>query len=291
MSTTQHPMGCDDRWRRRIDEVVLGRLSTDGWERLRGHLRGCEPCRDRYNRAVLVERMLHGGPPALAGPSPPELERIGASLFAAAETHRPWPRRAMAWLAPTPRWMALATVAAAVALVPLVARGPRVTPPEEIQARGGTVEVARRAGLRAFCLDGERVQALDPRGDVPRCARHANLKLTVTNPGGWPRVFLVGVDAQHAIKWYEPRPPESESVAAPNEADAPVGGAVRLEVNHAAGLVRIYALFSDRPVAATEVEAAVAELGQKGLGPAVAEALPLGRSDVLQRSLLIEVQP
>jgi hypothetical protein len=287
-------MGCDDRWRQLIDEVILGELAAAQWERLRGHLRGCDPCRERYNRAVLAERMLHGGPAALGAPSPPELERIGASLFAAVEARRPLWQRARGWLASPRHLGALVAAAAALALVPLIARGPSLAPPREFQARGGAPAVERPAGVRAFCLDGERVTALDPKGGVPACDRASHLKLTVSNAGDWSRVFLVGIDDAHALKWYAPRPPESESVeapAGPDAVDAPVGGAVRLAVNHAPGPVRIFALFSDKPVRAAEVEAAAAALERRGARATDAETLPLGRPDVLQRSLLIEVRP
>jgi hypothetical protein len=290
------PKECDVRWRRLIDAVILGELAAPQWERLRGHLRGCDPCRERYNRAVLAERMLHGGPAALAAPSPPELERIGASLFAAADARRPAWQRARAWLASPRHLGAVVAAAAAIALVPLVARAPSPapSPSSDFQARGGAPTLERAAGLRAFCLEGERVTALDPKSGVPACDRSSNLKLTVSNHGEWTRVFLVGIDDAHALKWYAPRPPESESVeapAGPDAIDAPVGAAVRLAVNHAPGPVRIFALFSDKPVHAAEVEAAAAALERRGARAADAETLPLGRADVLQRSLLIEVRP
>jgi hypothetical protein len=66
---------------------------------------------------------------------------------------------------------------------------------------------------------------------------------------------------------------------------------VRLAVNHRPGPVRIYALFSDAPVSAAEVEAATAELAKQNVKAEAAEALPLKRKDVLQRSLLIDVEP
>jgi hypothetical protein len=294
-------MGCDERFQRLIDEVLLGDVPATKWERLRTHLRGCEPCRIRYNRVVLAERMLHGGPGSISEPSPSEFDRIAGGLFGARDSR--W-KRLVQWLAPTPRWATgVAMAAAAVLLIPLLARTPQNARPVEkgtgpvelFQSRGGAPASERQAGLRAFCIH-DKVEALDPKGkETPRCERSAQLKLAVSNPGGYKSVFLVGMDDDHAPKWYAPRPPQAESVPAPpmskDQSEQPVGSAVRLAVNHGPGKVRIFALFSDKPVRAAEVESAVDELARRHVAAGDAEALPLRRPDVLQRSLLVDIQP
>ena len=122
----------------------------------------------------------------------------------------------------------------------------------------------------------------------------------MSNPGKYARVFLVGVDAEHELKWYAPRPPETESVAAPDTSkaaaetpDVPVGATIRLQVNHQNGPVRIYALFSDTPVRSSEVQVATRDLATRKVpvSSPEAEVLPLKRADVLQRSLVIDVGP
>ena len=55
--------------------------------------------------------------------------------------------------------------------------------------------------------------------------------------------------------------------------------------------MRIFALFSDKPVRAPEVESAVDELAKRHVTAQEAEALPLRRPDVLQRSLLVDIAP
>ena len=79
-------------------------------------------------------------------------------------------------------------------------------------------------------------------------------------------------------------------MAAPDGVDRQLGAAVRLGVNHDPGKVRIYALFSDAPVTAQEVEAAAERLREQGRKPSQADALPLLRSDVVQKSLLLDVE-
>jgi hypothetical protein len=292
---------CDKGFERLIDGLLLGEDPPQQWEKLRSHMRGCEPCRSRYNRVVLAERMLHGGPDHVFEPSSFELDHIGQALFPPEKTT--W-QRMVQWFAPAPRqaryrWLTgLAMAATAVVLIPLLARAPmNARPPapekEAFQSRGAHPTDARQAGLRAFCLEGEKVQALDAKGTLPpRCDRSSQLKLAVSNPGNYRSVFLVGMDDDHAPKWYAPTPPAAESVSAPaGVSETPVGGAVRIAVNHGPGRVRIFALFSDKPIRTPEVESAVDELAKRHVTAAEAAALPLHRADVLQRSLLVEIAP
>jgi hypothetical protein len=166
--------------------------------------------------------------------------------------------------------------------LPIALRPHAPAPGDEFQARGGATN-ERAAGVRAFCLD--------ERGVTPRCSRAAQLKITVSNGGRFARVFLVGVDDELNLKWYAPRPPELASVPAPAGVDQPIGGAVRLGVNHDPGRVRIYALFSDAPVSAQEIEAAAETLGRQHRRPSELPALPLTRTDVVQKSVVVDVEP
>jgi hypothetical protein len=291
---------CDTKYERLIDQMMIG--DSGDWEKLRGHIKSCEPCRNRYNRVVLAERMLHGGPEKAFEPSPLEFDRIAGGIFGAeASVWQRWFWRFR------PVWTTgLVAAAAAVILIPLLTRTPmnahapepgkNAGPVELFQSRGGATPngaEARQAGLRAFCLEGEKVQPLDPKGtEPPKCERSSQLKLAVSNPGNYKSVFLVGMDDDHAPKWYAPKPPVGESVPAPSGVqDTPVGGAVKLGINHGPGRVRIFALFSDKPVRSPEVEAAVDELAKRHVTAQEAEALPLRRPDVLQRSLLVDIAP
>lgn len=276
MSEPAHP-----RYQRLIDEMIVGELAPADWQRLRLHLVGCAACRARYDRVSLAERMLHGGPSALQTPSSSTFARIeGALLDGAAARGRSW-QRALGWLAPTPRWATgLAAAAAMAVLLPFLVRSPK-PPAGGFQARGGA-PAERTAGLRAFCIGDD--------GVTPRCARTTQLRLTVSNGGHFQQLFLVGFDDEWNTKWYAPRPPERQSVAAPMGVDAPVGAPVRLGVNHDPGKVRIYALFSDAPLTAPEVEAAAARMREQGRRPSALETLPLLRTDVVQKSVVLDVE-
>jgi hypothetical protein len=291
-------MACEKRYERLIDQMLLEQAPGD-WQKLRHHLHGCEPCRDRYNRVVHAERMLHGGPEKAFEPSPLELDRICGAVLPVEKSA--W-QRTLQWFRPTHYWAASALAAAAIfLLIPMLSNQPLNTHPPEpkgssgpvelFQARGGVPAEARQAGLRAFCLEGDKVEPLESKGSQPpRCERSSQLKLAVSNPGSYKSVFLVGMDDDHAPKWYAPKPPGAESVPAPaGIQDQPVGGAVKIGINHGPGRVRIFALFSDKPVRAPEVESAVDELAKRHVSAAEAQALPLKRPDVLQRSLLVDV--
>lgn len=282
---------CDRAFSKLIDSVLLGEPPPAKWAKLRAHLKGCTACRDRYNRVALAERMLHGGPSALDTPSPASLARVGAALFDAAP-EKVTPRG----LAALPRWIygALAFGAAA-AILPFVVRVHQGPEAPEFAARGAATDLARQAGLRAYCLgghDGDEVRPLDPGATPPRCAASELLKFSYSNQAGYEELFLVGFDAGWAIKWYEPRPPSTLSIPAARAVDQPLGGAIRVGVNHAPGPLRVYALFAHAPLSGREIEEAAARLRQRGAALAEVTALPLdGRDDVVQRSLLIEVTP
>jgi hypothetical protein len=270
-----------ERYIKLIDEMIVGDVGTSDWNELNAHLSGCTACRARYDRVSLAERMLHGGPKALDTPSSSTLKRLEGAVVGRVAAPVPAWQRALQWFAPTQRWaVGVAAAAAVVVLLPFLARSP--TPPGEFQSRGATPTHERTAGLRAFCIGDE--------GVTPRCARTTQLRLTVSNGGKFGRVFVVGFDDDFNPKWYAPRPPEQQSVSAPDGIDQQIGAAVKLGINHDPGKVRVYALFSDTPVTTQEIQAAADRLREQGRKPSQIDALPLLRTDVIQKSLVLDVE-
>jgi hypothetical protein len=267
-----------------IDSLVAGRLARDEWRTLHEHAAGCGACRDRYNRTVLAARMLAGGPAAARRQLP--VEAAGIARFVMASTRPPLGERVRRFLL-RPRFTFAVAAAAAAAFVLMLRPRP---PAERWNARGGA---ERAVAVRAFCLTEDAVTALDPAAQPPRCPATAQLKLAATNRARRARVFLVGVDSAYRVKWYAPRPPETASVPFPGggASDEPVGGAIQIGVNHRPGPLRIYGLFSDKPVSADEVRAAVSDLERRRVAIDGAERLPLGRTDVDAVSLLVEIAP
>jgi hypothetical protein len=276
----------EEHFHRLIDASFLGELTPSRWSALKEHLGTCEACRARYDRTTRLERVLAGGSSGIRQPSPEELDRVQASIFSALGTEaRPTLMERFS------RWVAnpslqLAAAALGIAFLAFVLPSKE---PDEYRARGGAP--VRAAGVRAFCLSSAGASPLDSR-EHQACPISAQLKLALDNPGGYKHVFLVGVQSDAPL-WYAPRPPETESALAPEpkEGDVPFGGAIRLEVNHEPGPLRVFALFSDRPLRSTEVEAAIAALTKKGASIREVEALPIDRPDLAQRTVFIEVTP
>ena len=300
-------MACERTYARQLEAFFAGKLTGAGWEALRQHLAGCPACQESYNRRAMVERAFAGGPGAVGYPAAVEFAGIERAVLAAAAAEEAPERRfdrVVRWLLAPMRLVPVAVCALALAFIlPRLSseapvsgdgRAPVLgTAAEEFQVRG-SAGPARSAGVRAFCVEGETVRALDLAAAAGRgtqdavCPHSAQLRFAASNAGGYRYLFLVGVDASRALQWYAPRPPAtlSEEAPATGRVDAPVGKPLRLAVNHEPGWLRVYALFSDLPLGSGEVEAAVAAMPRTGLLP---EQVPLARHDVHQSSLLLRI--
>jgi hypothetical protein len=188
------------------------------------HLGGCEACAVHYDRVCRVERTLEK-----ADLSARQLAAIEARLFPRPQAKILRPR----FWAP----LAAATAAAAAMLLLLVA--PRQ---DDFLARG-----AGDGSIEVICLDATGAPAQP-------CTITGTLQLRYTT-NAEHYLFVFGKTEQNELLWYTPTPaaPQSTKVAA-----APNGGTLpfstRLAVNHTPGRVRIYALFTDEPIALADVE-------------------------------------
>jgi hypothetical protein len=291
---------CPSKFPALVDQLLLEPLPSGKMAQLRGHLAGCPSCQQRFNRVMLASRLLDGGPRALDRPSELELSWVESAVL---ERTRLVPDSAPATRSMFLRWATgLAATAAALAIViPLALRSGSAPSPltGELQARGAKARPDPGVGLRAFCIDAPTEEGAKPRivgleptpagARPPRCSVKALLKLAYTNRSKLGYLFLVGLDRKHRIKWYEPHPPAKASIAAePSAADKPLSRAIRLEVNHQPGPVRIFALFSHSPIQALEIEQAVARVRDAGTRLDQLEVLPLDNTK--QHSILIELQ-
>jgi hypothetical protein len=297
-----------------IDGMLVEELSPREARRLREHLGACPSCQERYNRVVLASRLLAGGPKAIAIPSEGELQRVRARVL---ERVRLVPDAEPARRASLFRWVAVLAASAAVfALVLPIALRYAGSPPATVERAGGAGGVAETAaelqargpgqpppkekhGLRAFCIRApggasplvQSVLPTDPAAPekLTSCGLGDVMKFAYTNRSSLPYLFLVGLDERYAVKWYEPHPPRTASVEVKTDAvDETIPRAVRIGVNHQAGALRLYAIFSARPLEAKAIEAAAARVKKAGQPVAKLAALPLeGAAD--QRSLLLRL--
>ncbi len=126
---------------------------------------------------------------------------------------------------------------------------------------------------------------------LTRCGLEDVLKFAYTNRSPLPYLFLCGLDERYELKWYEPHPPRTTSVEVKRDAiDQTIQRAVRLGVNHKAGALRLFAIFSARPLEARELEAAAAAAKRAKTPLAKLSALALeGAASLEQRSLLLQL--
>lgn len=184
------------------------------------------------------------------------------------------------------------------------------TASDELQARGQGAKETTRVGLRAFCIRTskakttasaeDRDQANTPKivGLVPAaqgdplstCRVKDILRFAYTNRSNLGYLFLVGLDQKYRVKWYEPHPPSMSSISLEqNIVDKPLTRAVRLRVNHTEGQLRLFALFSSKPLLMAQVKKAVAKVREAKRPLAELTTLPLDETE--QRSILVKLEP
>jgi len=282
---------CDAGFSDQIDQLVLEEtVAPKQMAKLKEHLGGCSSCQQRYNKVVLAVRLLNGGPDALAQPSKVELSRVREQVLSRAR------------LAPEPpvrhsllKWIGgLAAVGAALAIIIPMAleeenRAPVETEPA-FQARGGAAKAGKAVGLRLFCLErnaGASIVEID--GDKKKdCPLGATLKFAYTNRSKFSQLAVVGVTADFSLRWYLPRSPKGSSIAIKaSVVDEPLERSVKLAVNHQAGPLRVFAIFSNTVITAASLNKAVAAAKQKGSRLETLELLPV--DDTEQRSIFLRL--
>lgn len=311
--------GCSSKFTSWIDTLMIQDLSPGKMNRLRDHLSDCPHCQQRYNRAVMASRLLDGGPQAIDSPSAREISWVGHQVLERTRLvpdNAPVRRSVVSWVA------GLAATAAALAIVlPLALQtAPPTTgghPPQtklggpqpgagplgvtEFQVRGipsATKTDGLKLGFRAFCIKSKEGGPPDITGLVPAaaqappatCGLRDILRFAYTNRSELGYLFLVGLDEQYALKWYEPHPPDRQSIEVkPDVVDRPLPRAVRLNINHKQGLVRIFAIFSKTPLAANQVERSVRQIKRARQPLELVKDLPI--EDTQQHSLLVRLSP
>jgi len=153
---------CDD-FRKQLTPYLDGELEDDRGSALRGHLRGCQACRDAARDFAALRDGLRALPPL--DPPPSLWTNVQAQLAAAevADAERPAWRRAIArWLPTAPR-LGLAAAAMAAAVLLLVWHGRRhahediavAPPPTPVQVQKAAPAPTDRTDVtEALAADG-----------------------------------------------------------------------------------------------------------------------------------------
>ena len=235
-----------NRAKRLIDRWFITGLSGRRWRTLRELLEASPEARQYYNRVATVRATLAGE----GGLDSTRVDAIRERLFAQLSGK---PERPSRWLV----WAQFA--ATAIALLLLVAL-PRLRERDDLQPRGiGDQGVE----ARAFCVvrgarDAVRAVAVSETSSTTTCGLGDTLQLAYSvseRARPWARyVFLVGADERHQPLWYFPNPSEGLSfAAAATDGEHLTPDGIELAVNHQAGALWIYALFSSEPLSVDTV--------------------------------------
>jgi hypothetical protein len=236
-----------------VDRWFVEELGARHWRRLRDAMRASDGVRDYYNRVAALRG--HVRPNELL--SDDRLASIGTSIFEAMnETPKRAPR---IWL-----WSLGSAVAGCLAILLVMTAAPRQDDTFQARHASGTA-----VSIRAFCVDGggervdgdERVRAVVTADDATpvSCSLHDTLQLSYATRGAHAPgyVFIVGVDEKARPLWYFPTPDEPHSVAitATSGSEKLLPDSIALDVNHRAGRVWIYGIFTSAPVTIETIRA------------------------------------
>jgi hypothetical protein len=168
-----------------VEKHFARRIGPAEERALRQHLPGCDSCRTRYERHLLVEGLDPARPAGAA--------RLAVGLGlpgAASASPRPRPQR----LARTLGLMLPLAGAAALLLWWMRPSQPDAGTPE-FQARGGG-----RTQLLTYRLSAGH----PPSPVVDRLEVRDELAFVYRNPRGWPYLLVFGVDEHGHVYWYHP---------------------------------------------------------------------------------------
>jgi hypothetical protein len=232
---------------------LCGLASAHDVDRVVGALRSDERLRRAYDRGVAALRLLENAEIAST-----EIDWVERMLEADGTLGAPAPEVSPKWW-----WVAAAVGAAAAGVLVLAPRTSAPVPDETFTPRGGPR--AEGLALSALCdrdASGGRTPALVEVSDG-RCAIDATLGFAVrvdARHRGGAHLVLFGVDGAGDVQYYLPTPDEASVAIVARDRWTPLQRAVRLDVNHGPGALRVYAALLDRPPTVADVDDAAAVL-------------------------------
>lgn len=280
-----------------IDDFLCGaELKSADLEKMHQGVADNAHIKAYYDQAALAMRLFEGAgkEDALFMPTENELAGVEAKIFdrlnveeIASKKEAKASNRFVLF-----NWIASAlAIGAVVALLIPVGMNALKKDKDEFQPRGQVDKNKYQVGFRVFCIDDQadsdlRELLASDDGKISECKLSSTMKFAITNRSSLDYLFLVGVDSRKMPMWYRPIPPATESIEVKDWVDQPMGRAVNLKVNHKAGLLRIFAIFSDKPISSDKVEEAISNLADDDLK----NLSMLSIKDTEQRSLLIELK-
>jgi hypothetical protein len=283
--------------RRRIDRWFEADLDSSGREFMLAALNACPKCAAYYRELQMLESSLCGADEPYTHFS---IERINKALWTAQIA----PNRSTKELM-TPRFRLVFAPAAAIVtaafvlflLYPTVPPSDRIDIPSKgavspvtLVARGAFPQKAESdVGIRLFrAVEGGAAVA---EGKDLSINDIVTFTYTQANqPGG--QFMLFGIQDTGEVRWYYPSYGETSSIAVNGDkVDEPLKDGILLRVNHMPGRLRVTALFSKRPVATSDVEAAVAAMRQNPGQIMNLSPIPLAKDSTpsIQYSVIVQI--
>jgi hypothetical protein len=244
-----------------LDLLLLGDLGQAESGAARKHLESCDTCRTRY--AALVQARADFEQHVLPR-TRPHVERSLAS-----RTPRGRSKRTLGWSS------ALAATAVAALLMIWIRH-----PVEPDKVAHDDLRVKGAPSFTVFARRRERVFVVTDRARLQPGDR---LRF-VAEPGAYPYLLIVSVDAANHTTTYFPYQGEQSALVRINQRFEGEDG---IELDDTAGPERIFALFTKAPLKASAVAQAMADLGRRGPQEIRLTDHLSGSADV-QISLLIE---
>lgn len=231
-----------------VDAHFAGTIAPEDEHAMRGHLEGCEVCRARYRRQLLLAKL---DPQALSADV-----RIGQGLGVRKEQARTrfiWPASG-------------ALLAAAAALL-LLLRAPAPHAGDGFAARGGDAGASLGRSAVASPLHVYRVPSANEaggRGPVPvfeTVQRHSELAFAYENRDRKKYLMIFGVNDGGRVYWFYPgwTNPADDPRAIAITAEAGLHELPEAVVHRFEGSrLELHALFLDEPMTVRDVERAAA---------------------------------
>ena len=222
--------------------------------------------RTTFNQLALVDAALSGSDDASFDTRSGELaflSALDAQLTAEGgvpETADDLPDNVVAF----PRRRTFMGAAALAAAAVLAATWINLQPEDPFQARSAVTPQStyQKPQLLPFCVergpDGPTFwSADDAEFGVLKCSKDDELKLAYTNTDArLKHAAFFGATPDGELFWYGPSPAATAplAIAVTGDAPQPVGESIRLGVNHQAGPVRVYGVFTPKPLPFDELE-------------------------------------
>jgi hypothetical protein len=249
------------RMQRLLERELLGELAPRHRERLHEHLRSNERARAEYDHVIEAFRVLENRDVARA-----ELDMVERWLFDGTPSWVETPRRT----GMLDRVWTIAAVTLAAAAAAVLALRMQIAEPEEYMGVRQGSSLGSGLAIEALCGHASEASASLQPARISGCPRSGTLAFayrvspSVATTG---TLALFGIDGAGNVAYYTPTPVDDTPIRVEIGRWHPLPMSVVLDVNHAPGLLRLYAVVTPEPLTIEDIDEVAAVLGSRDGGP------------------------